>query len=477
MSVSAVLAGTLAHPPRAETPEVEATLPKSRPLKGLVSTQWDRRVLPLVRFVEHDRGLSFKHPVPVHFLSDQDFAKRTVTKSEQLSRADRQQLDQAAHELTALGLAQVDASTLFAEQNTLVATNTLAFYDSDRKVIFIRGTTLDLDGRITVAHELTHALQDQYFNLNRLNARAGRQGSQASDAVTSLIEGDATTVESDYVSSLSRTQQNRHFASQHRQTAAAEGALSPQIPAVLQAVSEAPYDLGPTFVEALLKDGGHQQLNRAFTQPPTSDAQILDPGRYLKGTKSLPVSTPSLAPGESSSAPPDTLGALGLYYTLVGRLNPLRALQAADAWGADRLVSYQRGGTPCVRIAIKGARPQDTATIAQALQQWVSQGPTNTSSFSQTAAGITVQACEPGLAAIPPNSRIQDASSELATRSTLLSQAIDGGLPPALALCAANRLVTDPAVPALLMLDQPSKSQIDEFDAKIQVAVTACSRR
>ena len=41
----------------------------------------------------------------------------------------------------------------------------LAFYDDQAKEVVIRGTTLDVSHRATLAHELTHVLQDQHFDL------------------------------------------------------------------------------------------------------------------------------------------------------------------------------------------------------------------------------------------------------------------------------------------------------------------------
>ena len=36
----------------------------------------------------------------------------------------------------------------------------------------MRGTTLDVEHRVTIAHELTHVLQDQHFDLPKLQKQA-----------------------------------------------------------------------------------------------------------------------------------------------------------------------------------------------------------------------------------------------------------------------------------------------------------------
>lgn len=437
--------------------------------------QWDVRVIPFVRFVEHDRGLTFKHPVPVRFLGTQAFQAELTTKPTSLSRSDRAHLDEVAQVLRALGLAETDGASLFNQENTLNSANTEAFYDSDRKAVFIRGTSLDLAGQVTVVHELTHALQDQYFNLSRLNERASRAGNQASDAATSIIEGDAVTIENDYVSSLKQGQQNQYYANQNQQAAAAEGAVSSSVPGILQALALTPYDLGPTFVEALLKHGGHERLNRAFVQPPTTDAQIVNPSVYLFATRAPQIGAPALKTGETATGSPDSLGALLIYFTLAARLDPLTAVKAAEAVGADRFIRYQRAGKSCVRVALTTRSATSASAIQDALQRWVTTGPSGSATVDRTPRVVNLESCEPGVDALPSGSRMTDAETQLGNRAALLSQAIDGGLSVSTAQCAADRLFADPALAPILAATNPTQTQLDQLSSFEQRATSACS--
>ena len=73
----------------------------------------------------------------------------------------------------------------------------------------IRGKNLaDVATRVTVVHELTHALQDQHFDLNKLTDATKTSG--ADTALTALIEGDAVRVENKYVDALSKADQNAY---------------------------------------------------------------------------------------------------------------------------------------------------------------------------------------------------------------------------------------------------------------------------
>ena len=55
-----------------------------------------------------------------------------------------------------------------------------------------QGQPLSFTDQITYVHEFTHALQDQYFDLNTLLSPQVEDNPDQALAVTSLVEGDAT---------------------------------------------------------------------------------------------------------------------------------------------------------------------------------------------------------------------------------------------------------------------------------------------
>ena len=473
LSLAMIIGLSLLATPTSATVSSHATQGTGRAAKP--PRHWDPRILPLVRFVAHARGLSFKHPVPVHFLSDAAFNNESNSTPGSLSKSDRAELAAGAGTLRAIGLAQVDGQTLFNAQNTVNLADTDAFYDSDKKEIFVRGTGLDLSTRVTIAHELTHVLQDQYFDLNRLNDTANNLGNEASDAITSLIEGDAVHIENDYVDSLSQSQQNSYDTTNNQEVAAAESSIPSNVPAILQALSEAPYDVGPTFVQALLDNGDRARLNAAFANPPRTDAEIINPSRYLAGLVAPRLATPRVAVGERRVGTPDSLGAEVLYFMLAARLDSVTALKTADAWAADRYVRFEQAGVQCLRDTFAGRNEADTDALANALAAWTLHGPSGAATTQSSETHVTLRSCDPGAAAVPPNSRILAASTPLATRAALVLQALDGGLKPSTAQCTADRLVADPSVATFLNLDQPTQQQINDFSTKAQNAAGACA--
>ena len=85
---------------------------------------WDPRVADLVEFVQNERGLLDDHPVPIDFLTQQQYSDRVAARDE-LSDEDVAQLAQVEGEMRAFGLVNGDVD-LVASMGTLQDEGTLA---------------------------------------------------------------------------------------------------------------------------------------------------------------------------------------------------------------------------------------------------------------------------------------------------------------------------------------------------------------
>ena len=107
----------------------------------------------------------------------------------------------------------------------------------------MRGSELTVGRRATIVHELTHALQDQHFNLSR-------QGSYSSDdrnaAFEAVVEDDAVRMEDAYVDSLPKVEQDAYDQEQAAGDAA-YGAGITGVPDWLSATTDFPYSVGESF--------------------------------------------------------------------------------------------------------------------------------------------------------------------------------------------------------------------------------------
>ena len=152
---------------------------------------WDAKIAPIVAFVEKHRGLRYTHAVPVEYLPDKEF--EALVTGQDSSVADPSDADSEAS-LRALGLIAGDTK-LQQDSTKIQSSGVLAFYSDREEKVVVRGTgALDAGTRVLLAHELTHVLQDQHFDLNKLRTEAA---AGADLAVLSLIEGDAVSIENE----------------------------------------------------------------------------------------------------------------------------------------------------------------------------------------------------------------------------------------------------------------------------------------
>lgn len=410
--------------------------------------KWDPRVREFVRFVEKARGLKFDHPITVEFLDDAAFQERVVRDDADLTKEDRALNRRYSGDLYALGLAGPDFDYQDAA-NQLDAAGVVGYYDQDTGRMVVRGKDLtDTDVRVTVVHELTHALQDQEFGLTKL--QRATESSGADFALSALIEGDATWVEEEYVASLPQAEQDAYAASIESSTGSSTGPSSPEtasaasVSPVLDFLFAAPYGLGYWFVDSLRNAGGAEAVDAAMQHPPPSDEQIIDPVAFLHDERPKPPRAPRLRPGEAKRGGSDELGVLGLYVVLASRLDPRTALAAVTGWKGDTSVGFTRDARPCVRAAIVMDDQAEGVQLSKALQAWADRGPTAAASVRREGDRVTLEACGAPDAALPSEQALTDAADALGTR-TLNYEAFEQskGLRPRDVRCLADLYSTD----------------------------------
>ena len=150
--------------------------------------------------------------------------------------------------------------------STSESSGTLAFYSFVDKDIIVRGTTLDVEHRVTIAHELTHVLQDQHFDLTKLEKAADASETGDSSALQALVEGDAVRIEDDYRKQLSTADQSEYA----REVAAESDRVDTETastPKIVNLLLGAPYQFGPSTIRVLLESGGNDAVNNALTGP------------------------------------------------------------------------------------------------------------------------------------------------------------------------------------------------------------------
>lgn len=313
------------------------------------------------RFVEKARGLEFKQKVKVALLGDAAFRKRLAADA----RDDADELADTEAVLQAVGLLGRDVDLREAVES-LTGDAVAGFYDPKTKELVVRGERPTPYVRKVLAHELTHALDDQWFDLDR--PEVDDAGSEAQAGFTGLVEGSAARVERAYLASLPPADRQRALAEE----AALGAGVDPDLPQVLLVSVAFPYVAGPDFVDALYADGGQARLDAAFADPPVSTEQLLHPERYLVRDDPAPVDAP--AP-DGPAFDEEVVGELSLLLLLREDLDPATAAAAAQGWGGDRYVAWRDGERTCVRAAFVTDGPSDAEELAAALRAWAAARP------------------------------------------------------------------------------------------------------
>jgi len=319
-----------------------------------------------MRFVESHRGLKFKHTVKVQHLSDQAFSSRVI----ELQRRDRASFDRQAKVLRALGLIppSVDPEKAMEE---LLGSGVLGFYDPSTKELQVRGNSATVCVKHVVVHELTHALQDQWFTLNVQNSSGN---DDADTAYVALVEGDAVRIETEYIDTLPAKERGA-LSNQ-----CGGGSVPSDVPPVLVDMLEFPYVVGPTFTRAILQARGQKGLDDAFRNHPAASSLVLHPDRFLNGDKPQKLPDPA---GDGQVFDRGTIGELGfdiLLHGLVqtGALSQAQFNVATSGWGGDRYVAWSQGDHFCVRDRVSETGSAGTAALLVALRALASSRPSLT---------------------------------------------------------------------------------------------------
>ncbi len=272
-------------------------------------------------------GVPFRSPVPLGYMTPAEFAVYLKGVLDDEYPPDRAQADERL--LTALDLIP-PGTDLRKTRTRLLEDNVAGFYDDrpGRKRLYsVSGDArLTPTNQLVLAHELRHALQDQYSDIHgRLPQNVGDFDDRRV-ALVSLLEGDATLVMERF---LARRVPGLAEAMPDLGSLMSAAPSLSDVPPVLRDQLLLPYLAGHAFVRALWDRGGWAAVQQAWTDPPASTEQILHPEKYSRREAPRRVDLPAGPPGARSLME----GVLGevLVNTLLGE-----AKQAAAGWGGDR---------------------------------------------------------------------------------------------------------------------------------------------
>lgn len=343
------------------------------------STPDEIRIAKMLKKVSAARKLAPKHAVPGITLARTALLDRVRTHV--VREVPKEAIQNEGFSMKLLGLVPTDFD-YEAETFALLEAQLAGYYEPADRSMYMAADLDEDNARATLAHELVHALQDQYWDLQARSKYKKSQG-DLSSTTSALAEGDATSAMFDVLLAGSGRRAidlpEEIFTEQIIQSVS-QGP-SARAPHAMRSALVAPYVHGTLFVHALRRKGGWDLVNRAWERPPTSSEQILHPEKWEMNEAPLVVSEPTFAALGSGFATldTDTFGELGTRLTFAEWMEESRAEAASLNWGGDRATLVSRGdeiamGWRIVYDAVKPSSPRAKpvaerayATIAAAL--------------------------------------------------------------------------------------------------------------
>ncbi len=328
----------------------------------------------VARRVEALRRLEFEQ-IPDPQISDVARLRR-LAKAALAKPGVGRQLAAGEAELRLLGL--LDAEQSLSEVATDVTALAAAYYDPRREELFLVGDAVPAGPQLAefvLAHELTHALEDQRFGLPESEGLSDDRVL----AESALVEGTATALMGEYA---------RHHLDPFMlasESAAIEAGAGGELPRFAQAEVDFTYFEGARFVEELVRLGKAWALaDFAFERRlPATTEQILHPEKYLDDEPALPVAPPRQAGPGWRAVDTGSLGEFGTREVLRAAEAGLGADRAAAGWGGDRYRLFARRGTVCggdcrsthaLGVTWRGDDPTEARELAGELRRYVALG-------------------------------------------------------------------------------------------------------
>ena len=317
------------------------------------------RVETYKKWVSETRGKKFISKFKVVVKNKEELRKGLVAKIEEPETV--KQLETARKFCIKLGLIDkdLDVKTLMLE---MLTEQVAGFYDPEKDELCVMEKTMSgIEAEVAGAHEVFHALQDQYYHLDAM-MKLARTNEDMGLVVGAIVEGEANLGGYEYI--LARTGQSvikspMDFGRMFKQLVGMQLKSQPdsaaaKAPAIIRDTLLFRYLEGSTFVQRFLKrHKSWKKLDLLFDNPPLSSEQIMHPEKYLDMEKvdyPVQIIIPRLhekLEGKWQEVVTNTMGEFQTKLLLAEYIDKEKAAAAAAGWDGDRYImieSTEKGG-------------------------------------------------------------------------------------------------------------------------------------
>lgn len=255
----------------------------------------------IVQSLSDISGLSEEHPVPYGRMSKRQLRQFLTKRIRKTLKPEEIHADELTLKL--FGLVPQDFD-LKKSTIDLLTEQAAAFYDYDEKKLFLLdGSPVDSEAT-TLAHELSHALADQHFDLEHFMEEAPTNDDE-NLAHTAVVEGQASWLMIAY--SLKQagkppdpTREMLKAVGESSEESTADYPILKSSPLYIRQSLLFPYSEGTLFFDAVLKKMGKSAFGNVFTDAPVDSSQIMHPDRYFAHVKPVRPELPKLTLKDSN---------------------------------------------------------------------------------------------------------------------------------------------------------------------------------
>ena len=333
--------------------------------KDAGSGPYAREVAEAIPRIEQATGLKFKTPPKVEVRTREQVRDFLLKQFDEATPTAQLAGEEKAYKL--LGLIP-DTMNLRAFFVRVLTEQVVGYYDPKAKTLYVvQGADEQVVG-ITITHELVHALQDQYVNIDSIQKSGSNNDRLA--AAQALIEGEAQfeqisimlggpdQIETRLPGAWDRVREEIR----NRQ---GEMPVFATAPMVIQESLLFPYLSGAEFVRRVKeKRGSHDP----FRDIPRSTEQILHPPSFLSTPPDEPTTVTLPAPRGATKVYENDMGEFGTRLVVYDYLRDAQTAQrAAAGWDGDRFMVVEQGSASGIVWAIVWDSPVDAGEFTDAM--------------------------------------------------------------------------------------------------------------
>jgi len=324
--------------------------------------------------IERSVGLKFKHP-PVVQMRDKAQVRAYVLQQFEDSAAQRDLAStEAAYKLLGMIPDTLDLKKL---ETDLLVEQIVGYYDPKTKVLYVVQGADPTTAETVVTHELVHALQDQYVNLDSIQTAMGDDDRTL--AAQAVFEGDAVFEQLEAMlppGNVAVTLPGGwdRVREEIRNNQSSMPVFS-RAPLVIQETVLFPYLSGAEFIRTY-KERNHGSVPYTdMKNMPVSSEQILHIYSYFgtpdsAGKRDVPTPVTIALAGGATPTFTNDLGEFGTRLFLYQQLQSQDdAVRGAAGWDGDRYVVWQTSQGPAIAWATVWDTPEDAADFYSLMQR------------------------------------------------------------------------------------------------------------